>query len=137
MRVKRKASIAAVDAVENNRSICNNCYSENCTTKLVPYEKDSSMKICPVCKFIVKKTQMRFESTTVPLGSLSGKSPTYEVVEKRRSRSRINRSFEPTEEPIPLLNNKRDTELESLLQEHNGILISCTDENTDMEELEY
>ena len=134
MRIKRRASIAAVDPVEDNRSICNNCYEENCITKLVPYEKDSSMKICPVCKFIVKKTQMRFESVTEPLGSLSGKSPTYEVVEHRR-RTTINREFEPTEEAPPLLNGKKDSDLKML--SGNAILVSYSDENTDMGDEEY
>ena len=129
MRVKRKASIASVDPVEDNRSVCNNCYQENCITKLVPYDKDSSMKICPVCKFIVKKNQMRFESVTSPLGSLDGKSPTFEVVSKRRQ-TRVNRGNDDTfnVKDYPLA-GKEDSDLRHFANQ--GFIVSVQDSGND------
>ena len=133
MRIKRRASIVAVDPVEDNRNICNSCYEENCITKLVPYDKDPSMKICPACHTIVSKDRMRFFSQTEPLGSLAGKKPTFEVAEKRRTRSRRNvDSLSPTEDEIPKLNGQPDKDLEILLS-GNAILVSCTDTNADMD----
>lgn len=139
VRIKRKASrVYTDDSPDNSRAICSYCKTEwDTIIKTVPYEKDPShFRYCDNCKSIIPKNLTRMESITEPLGSLAGKSPTFEVAIKRRRINRTN-SFEPTEEPIPLLNNKKDTELESLLQEHNAILVSCVDENTDMEEPEY
>lgn len=72
------------------------------------------------------------DSITEQLGSLAGKQPTFEVAVSRRKSRRNTNSFEPTEDPVPLLNNKPDKDLEILLT-GNAILVSCIDENTDMD----
>jgi MCM P-loop domain len=80
----------------------------------------------PLSKYAISEVQ--------PLGFKGDFGPvSYEVVEHRR-RSRRTNSFEPTEDPIPLLNGKPDKDLENLLSEHNGILVSVTDDNTEIEE---
>ena len=136
-RIKRKGSKSFTDeASETSRAICSYCYNEwDTTVKTVPYDKDPShFRYCNNCKSIIPKSMTRMESIIEPLGSLAGKSPTFEVAVKRRRIKRIN-SFEPTEEPTPLLNGKKDTELESLLNEHNAILVSVSDDN--VEENDY
>jgi hypothetical protein len=53
----------------------------------------------------------------------------FEVVESRRRSSRSRNMFQPTEDPIPLLGNKPDKELESLLKDRGGIVTNITDDN--------
>jgi len=125
------------DSPESSRAICFYCKDEFDTiVKLVEYKPDSHFKLCPECGKIIDKNRMTHESITEPLGSLVGKKPTFEIAETRRRIKRTS-SFEPTEEEVPLLNGKRDRDLESLLSEHNGILVSVSDDNVDMEEQEY
>ena len=96
---------------------------------------DKNFRYCENCRSVIPIAVTRMESVTEPLGSLEGKQPTFEVVSSSRSRKRRNKnSFEPTEEPVPLLNNKKDTELESLLKSHNAILVSYSDSNVEEQE---
>jgi hypothetical protein len=131
MIIKRRGSKSFTDdGPDNSRAICSECFNEYDTiVKTVPYEKDPShYRYCNNCKSIIPKNMTRLESITEPLGSLAGKSPTFEVAVKRRRIKRTN-SFEPTEEPVPLLNGKPDKDLENLLVQHNGILVSVSDDN--------
>ena len=54
---------------------------------------------------------MRFESRTEPLGSLTGKQPTFEAASHRKR----NNAYEPTEEPIPKFGNFEDTDLKEMV----------------------
>lgn len=137
MVTKRKPRQAFVtEPLSNSKaSICQNCYENNITSKLVVYPKDPEhFKVCGYCGTIYDKRHLRYESLPQPLGIHGIGKVKFEVVEYRR-RTRVDRdSFEPTEEPIPFLNGKPDRDLENLLSEHNGILVSCVDENVESEQ---
>ena len=143
MITRKKTAVFTDDCPDTSNAICSYCKNEYDTiVKTVPYimedgREDKGFRSCPNCTRVIPKNLTRYTNIeTEPLGSLSGKSPTYEVaVTKRRSRKNST-GLEPTEDQVPKLNNKPDTELESLLSEHNGILLSCVDDNVS-EEQEY
>jgi NMD protein affecting ribosome stability and mRNA decay len=128
---KRKPRQAFVpEQITNSKaSICQNCYENNITSKLVEYPKDEHFKICNCCGSIYNIRMLRYESLPEPLGSRGSGAVKFEVVESsKHRRSRVNRDSEPTEDPAPLLNGKKDADLEILLS-GNAILVSCVDNN--------
>jgi len=125
---RRKSAVFMDEPREDNRSICQVCYEDGYTTKLVEYKPDPShYKVCPFCGNIVDKNVMRYESTTQPLGYRGGikQQGSYEVVsKKRRIRVRDNSNYE--EQEIPKFGNREDTELKQMLE--HGILVSISDD---------
>ena len=95
-----------------NKSICSKCWMEdNIIAHLVEYPPDPhDIRKCPPCLSVISQNTMRFESRTEPLGSLTGKQPTFEAALHRK---RTN-GYGPTEEPIPKFGNFEDTDLKLL-----------------------
>lgn len=140
--MKRRNRFSFTDSPTTSKAICQSCYENNITSFTVPYimdngREDKGFRKCPYCLALTPIRLTRYNSETQPLGSNSIGKVQFEVAVPLRSRSRRNSSIEPTEKEIPPLAGKPDTDLESLLNEHNGILVSITDDYIETSEQEY
>ena len=86
----------------------------------------------------ISKLRMKYQSIVGVLGNVQGvASPNYEVLEsRRRIKKDKNNAFEPTEDPIPKLAGKPDTDLEAMLKDRPGIITALVDSDTTEQELE-
>lgn len=84
----------------------------------------------------ISKLRMKYQSIVGVLGNVQGvASPNYEVVEsRRRIKKGKNNPFEPTEDPIPKLAGKPDTDLEAMLKDRGGTITFIKDTGEDEDE---
>lgn len=143
-RSKRKPVASfTTEPSDHKRAICNFCYDNGIEIKLTPYilndgRIDIGFMKCENCQAVISKKTMKHKGETIALGSVQyGGQATFESVVSRRRIKRDRNTFEPTEEPIPLLAGKRDTELEAMLKDRGGQIISITDSGEEEEEDEY
>lgn len=82
----------------------------------------------------ISKLRMKYQSIVGVLGNVQGvASPNYEVVESRIKKDK-NNAFEPTEDHIPKLAGKPDTDLEAMLKDRGGTITFIQDTGEDEEE---
>jgi len=137
VRTKKRNRLSFTDEGTESRAICSYCKTEYDTIiRTVPYEKDSAhYRYCNNCKSIIPKNMTRIDSITEPLGSLAGKSPSFEIVSSSRSRKR-NRGDEDVFQvkDFPLA-GKEDKDLRYFANQ--GFIVAVNDSNIDIQEPEY
>jgi len=144
-KIRRKEVASFTDESPNTKkALCHYCFDNGIEINLVPYilntgvTENNFMK-CENCQAVISKLKMKYQGEVIALGSVQygGKTAVFEsVVSRRRSIKRATNSFEPTEDPIPLLAGKPDTELEALLKDRGGSITYIEDSNSDIEEEE-